>query len=75
MNLNVIMLVFVRVIGVGCDLFEWFGGIFSCFHVAHSIPRRSWRWARGEFDPCYFGSGIVDNYRTGDSNIVMLFIM
>jgi hypothetical protein len=69
------VLVLARVVSVECDLFEFFNGVDLVLFSRHSIPRCSWRWAREDDDPCYVGSGIVDNYRTSDSNMVMLFIM
>ena len=59
---DIAVLVLARIIYGQFDLFQLFDGV-------------DFIWARGDCGPCYFGYGIVDNYRTGDSNMVMLFIM
>jgi hypothetical protein len=60
---NVVMLVLARVIGVQFDLFQLFNGVDLVF-MSHTPYRVA-----------HVGSGIVDNYRTGDIIMMMLFIM
>ncbi len=58
---NVMVLALACVIGVECDLFELFNGVFlvialrTPFRITHGFG------PVGILNPCYFGSGIVDN--------------
>jgi len=57
------VLVLARVIGVQFDLFQLFNGVNFVFA------------SRAPYRIAHVGSGIVDNYGTGDNIMMMLFIM
>ena len=60
---DVIVLVLARVICVQFDLFQLFNGVNLVFA------------SRAPYRITHVGSEIVDNYRTGDIIMMMLFIM